>query len=244
MSRFGWAANKVIGESAIILEVIDARFINETINKSLEFKARGKLLIHVINKSDYIDIKRLGAVKRRLKNCVFVSAKKRTGISLLKRMIRTLAKKEGISSIVVGVVGYPNVGKSTLINALRLKGCAKTSPDAGCTRGMQRITVSKDIVMIDTPGVIAKEITNEEDLVLIGAKNPYAIDDPDLAVMRLLEERPGLIEKRYGVEVMEDKEETIKAISTKMNFKKKGNLPDIDRASRKILQDWARQGIE
>ncbi len=240
MSRFGWAAHKVIDESAIILEVLDARFINETINKGVEFQARDKLLIRVINKSDYLDVKQFDAIKRRLKNCVFVSAKKRTGISLLKRMIRALAKKEGIDSIVVGVVGYPNVGKSTLINALKLKGAAKTSPDAGCTKGMQHITVSKDIVMIDTPGVIAKEITNEEDLVLIGAKNPYAIEDPDLAVMKLLGKRPGVIEKRYGVNVMEDKEETIKAIAMKMNFKKKGNLPDVDRVSRKILHDWTR----
>ncbi len=240
MSRFGWAANKVIEESSIILEVLDARFVDETINKSVEFKARDKLLIHVINKSDYVDIKKLGAVKRRLKNCVFVSAKKRTGIPQLKRMIKTLARQRGIDSIVVGVVGYPNVGKSTLINTLSLKGCAKTSPEAGFTKGMQQIRVKGGITMIDTPGVIPKEITSEEDLVLIGAKNPYAVEDPDLAVMKLMEKHPGLIEEKYGVKAMEDKESTIRAIAIKLNFKKKGNLPDIDRASRKILHDWTK----
>ncbi len=240
MSRFGWVVHKVIEKSDIILEVLDARFIGETLNESVELKARAKnkILIHVINKSDYVDIRQLGAVKRQLKNCVFVSATKRTGMSLLKQRIKALAKKKGLGSVVVGVVGYPNVGKSTLINTLRLKSSAKTSPEAGYTRGMQYIRVSRDILMIDTPGVIAKGINNEEDLVLIGAKNPYAIKEPDIAVMRLLEGRPGLIEKKYGVKMRENTEATIKAIAIKLNLKKKGNLPDIDRASRKILQDW------
>jgi ribosome biogenesis GTPase A len=240
MSRFGWVVHKVIEKSDIILEVLDARFINETINRSVGLKVRNKMLIHVINKSDYVDARQLGEVKRRLKNCVFVSAKKRTGIPLLKRMIKKLAKERGLSRVIVGVVGYPNVGKSTLINTLRLKNCAKTSPEAGYTKGMQYIKVSNGILMIDTPGVIAEGITNEKDLVLIGAKNPYTIKDPDIAVMQLMEQHPGLIEKKYEVKIRADKEGTINAIAIKLNFKKKGNLPDIDRASRKILQDWTR----
>ncbi len=242
MSHFGWVVHNVIERSDIILEVLDARFIGETLNESVEIKAKasGKQLIHVVNKSDYVDIRQLGEVKRQLKNCVFVSATKRTGLPLLKRMIKALAKKKRLGSVVVGVVGYPNVGKSTLINTLRLKSSAKTSPEAGYTKGMQYIKISRDILMIDTPGVIAKGINNEEDLVLIGAKNPYAIKDPDVAVVRLLEGRPGRIEKKYGVEIKEDKEETIRDIAIKLNFKKKGNLPDIDRASRKILQDWVK----
>lgn len=240
MSRFGWVVHKVIEEADIILEVLDARFINETLNESVEreAKARNKILIHVINKSDYVKTKQLDEIKRQLENCVFVSATKRTGMSLLKQKIKKLAKQKGLDSVVVGVVGYPNVGKSTLINALRLKGCAKTSPEAGCTTGIQHIRLSKNVLMMDTPGVIAKGINNEEDLVLIGAKNPHTIEDPDLAVMKLLNAHPGLVEKKYKVKMSEDKEETIKAIAMKLNLKKTGNLPDIDRASRRILQDW------
>lgn len=48
----------------------------------------------------------------------------------------------------------------------------------------------------------------------------------------------GLIEKTYGVEIKKDKEAVIEDIALKLNLKKKGNLPDIERASRKILQDW------
>jgi len=54
----------------------------------------------------------------------------------------------------------------------------------------------------------------------------------------LLKTHPGRVEKRYGVKVRRDKEVVIEDIAFKLNLKKKGNLPDVERASRKILQDW------
>ena len=240
MSRFGWVVHKVIEKSDIVLEILDARFIDETKNREIEYKVknRNKILIQVINKCDYVDKSHLDEIKGELENCVFISATKRFGITLLRQKIRALAKKKKIKKPIVGVVGYPNVGKSSIINVLKGKGSAKTSPEAGFTKGAQYLKIGKDFLMIDTPGVIARGKNNEEELVLIGAKNPYAMKDPDLAVIKLLKDNPGLIEKRYGVEIKEDKEETIEDIALKLNLKKKGNLPDVDRVSRKILQDW------
>ena len=240
MSRFGWVVHKVIEKSDIVLEILDARFIDETKNREIEYKVknRNKILIQVINKCDYVDKSHLDEIKGELENCVFISATKRFGITLLRQKIRALAKKKKIKKPIVGVVGYPNVGKSSIINVLKGKGSAKTSPEAGFTKGAQYLKVGNDFLMIDTPGVIARGKNNEEELVLIGAKNPYAMKDPDLAVIKLLKDNPGLIEKRYGVEIKEDKEETIEDIALKLNLKKKGNLPDVDRVSRKILQDW------
>ncbi len=242
MSRFGWVVHKVIEKSDIVLEILDARFIDETKNREIEYKVknRNKILIQVINKCDYVDKNYLDEIKGELENCVFISATKRFGITLLRQKIRMLANKKKIKKPIVGVVGYPNVGKSSIINALKGKGSAKTSPEAGFTKGAQYLKIGNDFLMIDTPGVIARGKNIEEELVLIGAKNPYAMKDPDLAVIKLLKDNPGLVEKRYGVEVKEDKEETIEDIALKLNLKKKGNLPDVDRVSRKILQDWVK----
>ncbi|MBS3097475.1 50S ribosome-binding GTPase [Candidatus Woesearchaeota archaeon] len=238
MASFGRVVNEVIEKSDIVLEILDARFIEETRNRRIENKA--KILIHVINKCDYVGKEYLDQIKKELKNCVFVSATKHFGITLLRKKIRQLANKK---MPIVGVVGYPNVGKSSIINTLKGKGSAKTSPEAGYTKGKQYLRIGNDFLMIDTPGVIPKEKRKEEELVLIGAKNPYTIKDPDLAVLKLIKNHPGLVEKRYQVETKEDEEETIEDIALKLNLKKKGNKPDIDRASRKILQEWLDGGM-
>jgi len=239
MSHFGWIVHDVIKYSDVVLEVLDARFIEETRNPEAEYKVknRGKILIYVINKADFLEPEQLLKIKKQFENCVFVSAKQHYGTNMLKQKIMTLAKQKGIKQPKVGVIGYPNVGKSTLINAFKGGHAAPTSPIPGFTKARQLIRISKDIVMIDTPGVMEKGKREEDDLVLIGAKNPGKVEDPDLAVFKLLKKYPGVLEKHYGVEAR-TKEKVLENIAVKLNLKRKGNLPDIERASRKILIDW------
>jgi len=242
MSKFGWVAHKVIEKSDIILEVLDARFIKDTINKDVEntVRIKNKILIQVINKADCVSSRKLDSVKKKFADCVVISVKNRTGLAFLKTKIKILANKNKMGNVVVGVVGYPNVGKSSLINTLKGKSSARTSPEAGFTKGEQYIRISRSILMIDTPGVISKDVRDEEELVLIGAKNPYTIKDPDMAVMKLMQAHPDFFEKKYNVKVKDDLDATIEEIALKLNLKKKGNLPDVERASRKILNDWVK----
>jgi len=240
MAGFTSVVKKVIDRADVILEVVDARFIDETSNSEIEarVKRNGRILIKVINKCDYVDKDILDEVKKKYEHCVFISAKNHHGINLLKTKIKKLAAARRKNMPLVGVLGYPNVGKSSIINVLKGKSSARTSSEAGFTKGAQYLRVKNDFLMIDTPGVISRGETDDEELVLVGAKNPSSIDDPDLAVMTLMKRYPGLIEESYGVEVKKDKEEVIVDIALKLNFKKKGDLPDIARASRKILKDW------
>lgn len=240
MENFESVVQKVIEQSDLILEILDARFIDETrsIRVEQQVKNKKKILIHVINKCDYLDQNSLEAIKEKLENCVFVSAKKHIGITSMRKEIKLLADNKNIKYPIVGVVGYPNVGKSSVINALKGRASARTSSEAGYTKGKQYLRIGNDFLMIDTPGVIPKDNKKEDELVLIGAKNHYTVENPDLSVIKLMKNHPGLVERKYSVEVNEDPEETIKEIALKLNLKQKGNAPDIDRASRRILQDW------
>lgn len=239
MSTFDSIVKKVIEKSDIVLEIVDARFILETRNIRIERKIKEakKILIIVINKCDFVDKNLLDEAKKGLENCVFVSAKKNLGTTMLRQKIRMLANIAGLKKPMIGVIGYPNVGKSSIINVLKGSSSARTSPEAGFTKGEQLLRVNKDFMLIDTPGVFDRDKTKEE-LVLVGAKNYTMLNDPELVVLKLMEEHPGHVEKRYGLPVREDFEATIEEIANKLNIKKRGNTPDVDRVSRRIIQDW------
>ena len=105
---------KVIDMSDILLEVLDARFVEDTRNPELEeeIQKKAKKIIYVINKSDLFSLR-----NAELLPSIFVSCKNRKGVRELRDMIKRSAS--GIKKpekVVVGVIGYPNTGKSSLIN--------------------------------------------------------------------------------------------------------------------------------
>ena len=135
---------KVIESSDIILEILDARFPKEMQNKEAEKLAerKGKKLIYVLNKSD-LTMKRDKSLNPR----VFVSCKNRKGIGDLRAKIKQEArkiKKEG--RVQVGVIGYPNTGKSSLINLLIGKVSAKQELIQGLQRGFKNCGCLKEFV--------------------------------------------------------------------------------------------------
>ena len=132
----------------VVLFVLDARFIDKSRNKEIEDLARksGKKVIIVLNKSDLVDVKKIIKTKELegLKPFLFFSAKDRKGSATLKKMIKIEAKRLGTEVVNVGVLGYPNVGKSSLINIITGRSSARTSPEAGYTKGIQKIKLSSN----------------------------------------------------------------------------------------------------
>ncbi|MEM5872143.1 MAG: GTPase [Candidatus Aenigmatarchaeota archaeon] len=240
--NFWKVVKKVIKKADIILLLLDARFVEETRNKELEHKIKSakKPLIYVITKADLVSRESLENWKKILKPSVFVSSKKREGRRILKQRIiiegeRHYGKKE---KFVVGVLGYPNVGKSSLINYMKGKHSAPTSIISSYTKGMQLIKIDRRIYFIDTPGVIPYKENDEFKHAVTSVKDYTKIKNPDLVVIKIMRMFPGMIESYYNVPLEEDKEKTLEKIAFKKNFIRKGGEADIRRAAVSILKDY------
>ena len=242
MAQYWKIVNDVIRESDVLLEVLDARLVEESRNKEIEDKVRKakKTLIHVINKCDLVEKSQLAKYKRELQPCVFISARKHLGTGFLRKEILKNAPNDRFK---VGVLGYPNTGKSSIINALKGRGSAPTSSISGYTKGIQLIRVSKRMYLIDTPGVFPYKEKDEAKHAKIAARTFADLKDPERACMDLIEEFPSQIEKHYKVKHSEDPEEVLEQIALKLNRLRKGGLPDTDAAARIILKEWQQGNI-
>jgi ribosome biogenesis GTPase A len=250
-------AREVIRISDIILEVLDARFIEETRNPELEeeIKKRDKFLIYVLNKADLVNLAELKR-KTELSNltpyvlfsCTTAIGRKRLR-DIIKINVKKLKVKDKYKKAHVGVIGYPNTGKSSLINLLTGRKSAGTSAQAGFTKGIQKIRFKKDILILDTPGVIPENENanlNREDLkkeTKISTKTYDKVKEPDFIVSRLIVENPGLFEKFYEIDAEGDAEKLIEQLGRRRGLLKKGNEVDIDRTARAILKDWQKGKI-
>ncbi|RME54467.1 GTPase [Candidatus Woesearchaeota archaeon] len=242
MAKNFWKiVNEVISESDIILEVLDSRLVNETRNKEIEdkVKASNKVLIYVLNKCDLVDIERLKKLK--LKPSAYVSSQKRYGITKLLHLILRYAKKD---KNIVGVLGYPNTGKSSLVNALKGRSSASTSPISGHTKGKQIIRINKKLYLLDSPGVFPYKEKNEMKHAVTSSLDPAKVKDPELAVIELMKSFPGKIESYYDVPQTKSYEKTIEKIALKNNKLLKGGVPDTETMSRIILRNWQKGKIK
>lgn len=256
--------DKIIQVSDIVLEILDARFPEDTRNLNLEkeIKKLNKKIIFVLNKSDLVEKK----YKGKLFPVVAVSSKNRKGIKdlrdLIKREAKTIEKKNSkiikgqkvIESsddkITVGVVGYPNTGKSSLINVLVGKTVAGTGSQAGFTKGFQKLKLTTGIVLIDSPGVIPeKEYSmTEKDKITqhtkVGGRSYSQVKEPELVVDKLVKEYGNLLEKFYKISAKENSEILIEKLGKKKGFLKKGGEVNEDQTARFILKDWQSGNIK
>jgi len=240
MTDFRKIVNGVIKQADVLILLLDARLVEETRNPEIEKKVKflGKPLIYVITKSDLIASKKyVEKFKRTLNPCVFVSSKTYHGLKILREKIMAEGKRLDKEVIKVGILGYPNVGKSSFINAMSGRRAAPTSMMSGYTRSMRKIKDRK-IMFLDTPGLIPYKEKSQIKHAIIGAIDFTKSKNPDLVIIQITEQFPGRIEKYYGVDVNADFEQTIRAIAVKKKVLMKGNIPDSERMYRLILKEW------
>lgn len=241
---FFQSVQRVVREADVILLVVDARMPEMSKNEEMEkivARARKKMFI-VFNKIDLIKSENVTKLRKTYPEALFVSSAKNLGFANLKSKLLILCKREGYNKIRVGVVGYPNVGKSSVINCLAHRARTLISSVAGTTKGSQFVRIGDKIKLIDSPGVIPMK-DRETKLAIIAAKNPEKLSNPEYVAYQIikliLNEDKKVLEDYYGIKIEDLDEGTILLdIGKKKGFLKKGAIVDEIKTSISLIRDW------
>ena len=168
---------------------------------------------------------------------------------LIERVIRLVKKfapqriEKGLKVRVI-VVGIPNVGKSTLINALRGKRVASVGDEPAVTKGKQEIDLKNGVVLIDTPGILWPKFEDQDvgyRLAMSGAIKDTAIDYDDIgvyAVRYLSRAYPNELRARYKLDELHDNPlVTLTQIGKKRGCLIGGGEVDWNRAGELVLRE-------
>ncbi|NWJ09663.1 NOG2 protein, partial [Crypturellus undulatus] len=245
---------KVIDSSDVVVQVLDARDPMGTrsphVESYLKKEKHWKHLIFVLNKCDLIPTwatKRWVAVLSQEYPTLAFHASltnpfgKGAFIQLLRQFGKLHSDKKQIS---VGFIGYPNVGKSSVINTLRSKKVCSVAPIAGETKVWQYITLMRRIFLIDCPGVVYPSGDTETDIVLKGVVQVEKIKSPEDHISAVLERaKPEYIRKTYKIDFWKDTEEFLEKLASRTGKLLKGGEPDVQTVSKMVLNDWQRGRI-
>ncbi len=244
-----------------VLMVLDARAPRASVNPKLDKLFKDKKVLYVLNKADLItpeDAKRTASeFKKDGKETVAISAMDKRSVSLLYAKMFELLKEKWERNKNKGlfaplrfmVIGIPNTGKSTIINALAGGKKAVTGNKAGVTRGKQWIRL-KELELLDTPGTMPPAFSDQtlaKHLAYIGSMNDANIDFTDLAYEFIEEislKYPELIKEKYGIEDLTISPlEKFNAVCKKRGFLLKGGDYDYERAGVAVIDDFRKGRI-
>ena len=159
-------------------------------------------------------------------------------LQLLKNYSRVMDQKKG--SITVGLIGYPNTGKSSIINSFKRARAVGVSSTPGFTTSMQEVVLDKNIRLIDSPGIVFCDNDDSSSVVLKNCVDPGNMPDPVSAVKALIERcSPRSLMMTYEIPAFQQDENIFLAMIAKKYGKLlKGGIPDKVAAARCVLFDW------
>ena len=241
----------------LVIELVDARVPVSSRNPDLDELGKNKARLILLNKSDLAE-ERMNDVwaayfKEKGYSVVKLNAKKGGGIKSIQGVIQEACKekierdrKRGILNRPVRamVVGIPNVGKSTFINALAGKACAKTGNKPGVTKGKQWIRLNKNVELLDTPGILWPKFEDQTvglRLAWIGSIKDEILNTEELAAeltVFLVNSYPDVLKEKYEIEESADGFENLRGIAESRHCLVKGNELDTEKAAKLLLDDF------
>ncbi|XP_022939775.1 nuclear/nucleolar GTPase 2 [Cucurbita moschata] len=242
---------KVIDSSDVVVQVLDARDPQGTrcyhLERHLKEHCKHKHVVLLLNKCDLIPAWAtkgwLRVLSKEYPTLAFhASINKSFGkgslLSVLRQFARLKSDKQAIS---VGFVGYPNVGKSSVINTLRTKNVCKVAPIPGETKVWQYITLTKRIFLIDCPGVVYQNSDTETDVVLKGVVRVTNLEDPSEHIGEVLKRvKKEHLERAYKIKNWVDDNDFLVQLCKLSGKLLRGGEPDLTTVAKMVLHDWQR----
>lgn len=252
------AARKKAAESMektdLVIEVLDARMPQASSNPMIEQlrKQRQRPCLKLLNKADLADpaaTKEWIAYYNAQKgvHAVAISCKKPADVAKVPSLAIKLAPHRGtaLKPLRMMIMGIPNVGKSTLMNALLKKRVAAVGDEPAVTKAQQRLYLGNNMVLIDTPGMLWPKIEHPTDGLMLAAGHAVGINaviEEEVATFlaeQLLVRYPQLITVRYGFPTQGlDGVAVIEGIAKRRAFRLKGGELDFEKAANTLLQDY------
>ncbi|SOV07077.1 related to NOG2 - GTPase involved in ribosomal large subunit-nucleus export [Ustilago sp. UG-2017a] len=246
---------KVIDSSDVIIHVLDARDPMGTRCRSVEKHIRDdkphKHLVFLLNKVDlvptWVTARWVKILSKEYPTIAFHaninnSFGKGSLIQLLRQFSVLHSDKKQIS---VGFVGYPNTGKSSIINTLKKKKVCNVAPIPGETKVWQYISLMRRIYLIDCPGIVPVSAHDSETgTVLKGVVRVENLETPAEHIPALLSRvKPEYIRRTYNLEKWTNSEDFLGQIAKRMGKLLKGGEPDLETVAKMVLNDWIRGKI-
>lgn len=242
----------------LVIEVIDARIPISSRNPIIDDIIKSKTRIIVLNKSDLSDERSNQAWEEHFRsqgnyvltmNCMSGGGTK----ELFKLLEKIQAEKNAVALrkryLRIMIVGVPNVGKSSLINRMTGRKSTQTGDRPGVTKGKQWLTLSNNMQLLDTPGILWPKFEDPQagvNLAFCGSIKDEIMDIESLALELtkfLSDQYPQLLMKRYKLDALPQTPlETMEAIATKRGYILPGKKIDYERCARTVLDEF-RAGI-
>jgi ribosome biogenesis GTPase A len=234
--------------------VLDARLPEASCNPIVEELRlfRQRPCLKILNKVDLADPAATAAWSAYYNAQEGVTAypmttKKPADVAKIPELCMALAPHRGVPTkpLRIMIMGIPNVGKSTLMNALLKKKVAKVGDEPAVTKMQQKLYLGKNIILVDTPGMLWPKIAMASDGLMLAASHAIgsnALIEDEVAVYLadvLLERYPQLLTARYGFKTEGmDGIAVVEGVAARRGFRQKGGDLDFEKAAHIFLQDY------
>ncbi len=238
----------------VVIEVLDARVPEAGCNPMIrELRLqRQRPCLKILNKADLADPAATQAwlnfynAQQGVK-AVALSCKKPGDVAKVPALCQSIAPHRGtnLKPLRMLIMGIPNVGKSTLMNALLKRRVAAVGDEPAVTKSQQRFELNDRMSITDTPGLMWPKIEHPSDGYMLAASHAIgrnAVIDEEVAAFLagiLLARYTTLLNARYGcVTEGMDAQDVIEAVAKRRGFRLRGGAPDLEKSSLALLTDY------